>query len=269
MGHEAHYNSDGKLYIRKSMIEDFNFCPHRFHLTWNEGVTRSPNQPMLIGTRFHDFAYKFFDYCDTVPPHQWEDMIPEEFIADEVKMARWFLNYERDRFQRLSEQGREDEWKPIKRELNMFSEDLILEGTADRIDWWDKKKNEVSIIEYKTGTSFNKDSVTRQLAFYTLLWNDAVGLGRVVRMIYINPRLEVSKVIKIEPWFIDQAIKHIAKLRKAIRENDFPRICSEVKYAWCHVCSPTECGAYKIHDDSTFESFTADTSDEKFIDIYG
>jgi len=223
---------------------------------------------MLIGTRFHDFANLFFDYCDNIPLHRWEEMIPEEFIEDEKQMARWFINYERSRYQRLAEDGRADEWRPIKRELRMFSEDLVLEGTVDRIDWWNKEKGEISIVEYKTGTSFNKDSITRQLAFYTLLWNESIGLGRVVRMTYINPRLGVSKDIKIEPWFMDQSIKHIMKLRKAIREESFPRLCSDVKFAWCRMCSPSECGIFKVDDDMSFEHY-APRVEEKFVDIYG
>jgi len=86
-------------------------------------------------------------------------------------------------------------------------------------------------------------------------------------MIYINPKLEIVKTFAIEPWSIDQSIRRIIKLRRAIRENDFPRLCSDVKYAMCHMCTPSECGLFKVDDNLPFEHYAPRVS-ERFVDIY-
>lgn len=269
MGHEAHFNSEGKLYLRKSMIEEYGFCPYRFWKTWFNNETRETNQAMLIGTRFHDFAYKFFDHCDAYPMERWDEMIPPEFIEVERDMATWFVNYERDRRQKLIQEGRSDEWRPMARELHMKSDVLLLEGTVDRVDWWDKSKDELSIVEYKTGKSFNLESIEKQLAFYSILWSATVGRGSIVKMIYINPRLQVVRIISLDKWHIDRIMVEVSKVRKAINEKNFPPKCSEVKYAMCQMCEPDECGLFKIEDRQPFKNFVITREKtERFIDIY-
>lgn len=267
MGHEALYNSDGKLYLRKSMLEEFGFCPYRFKKVWIDGEVKIPNQVMLVGTRFHDFAQMFFDYCHALPPHRWGEMVPKEFTVYERNMAMWFVNNERARYQRLVATGREDEWRPIQRELYMQSDELLLAGTIDRVDWWDKSKNQVCVVEYKTGGKFNRESIIKQLIFYMLLWDKTIGLGQVVMLRYVNPRLGIDQPIAIERWYMDSVFKEISKVRKAIAENVFPKKCSEIKYSMCKGCTPEECGVFQEDDGKKFSDYIV-RRDEKFSDIY-
>jgi CRISPR/Cas system-associated exonuclease Cas4 (RecB family) len=267
MGYEAHYDKDGKIFLRKSMIEEFNFCPAKFNKVWNLGQQTVARQIMLVGTRFHDFAEKFFDYCDVLPSDRWNEFIPVEFTKIEVEMATWFMETEKERLYSLTREGREDEWRPMQKELRMIHEGLRLEGTCDRIDWYDRSKDEVCVVEYKTGGSFNEESVIRQLAFYSMLWEETVGLGKVAKLLYINPRLRVRKYLTMERWHMDQMLKGISTVRKAIKNGDFPHKCSEVKYAMCHACTPDESGVFKVNDTQKF-SVLAPYKYERFEEIF-
>lgn len=241
MGFEAHYNKDGIMFIRKSMIEDFTFCPYRFKKTWIDNMTKRANQVMIVGTRFHDFANTFFDYCGAYPPEYWEHFVPKEFIREEREMALWFIKYERERFERFAAEGKSSQWFPVMRELRMKSEALFLEGTCDRIDWYNQDKEQVIIVEYKTGRSMNDQSLTRQLAFYSMLWQDTMGQsGEVALLRVLNPRLGLVKDYKVDNWMTDRVMKDVVALRNAIRENKFAIKCSEIKCAMCKACSPQE-----------------------------
>ena len=269
MGFEAHYNKDGVLFIRKSMIEDYTFCPYRFKKTWIDNLTKRANQIMIIGTRFHDFANTFFDYCGAYPPEYWDHFLPKEFIEEERKMALWFINYERERLAKLTAEDKADHWQPVMREVRMKSEALFLEGTCDRIDWYNRDKEQVTIVEYKTGNSINDISLTRQLAFYSMLWQDTMGQsGEVALLRVIAPRIGVVKEYKVDNWQTDRVMKDVVALRKAIRENKFPAKCSDIKCAMCKTCSPIEAGVsagdivrYADHVDPKDPNF-------KFSDIY-
>jgi hypothetical protein len=267
MGFEAHYNKDGILLIRKSMIEDFTFCPYRFKKTWIDNIAKRPNQIMLIGTRFHDFANTFFDYCGAYPPEYWDHYVPKEFIEEEQAMALWFINYERDRLEKLELEGKKDLWFPLMREHKMKSEALYLEGTCDRIDWYNRDKEQVIIVEYKTGKSINDVLATRQLAFYSILWQDTMGSGEVAGLRVINPRMQIIKDYRVDNWQTNRVMRDIVTLRDAIRNNKFPAKCSEIKLAMCRACSPIEAGVSK-GDIVRFTDHVDKDRDFHFTDIY-
>jgi len=247
MGAEVHYHN-GRIIIRKSMIEDFSICPYKFKKVWLDREIKHANQVMLAGTRFHDFAERFFDYALAVDPDDWEYFIHPDFVPFEVEQLLWFINRERNRYYNLEAQGRLDEFMPVMREAKLQSETYLLESTVDRIDWYDKKKGELSIVEYKTGGKINDHSLTRQLAFYTLIWQDMLEFGKVVNLQLVNPRLGVVKDYPMNERLIDRVLNDIMKLRKAIKEVSFPRKCSEFIYPYCVMCSPDECGIWKESD---------------------
>jgi hypothetical protein len=255
MAHEATYSDNGVLNVRKSMLEDYGFCPLKFKRIWLDGIQRTPNQSMLMGTRFHDFAQRFFEYHCVLPPEQWERFVPKEFILEEADMAKWFVSNERARYLELKQQDRLDEFPPILREARLCSSKLFLEGTVDRVDWLSKSKGLAIAIEYKTGKSINVESITKQLAMYALMYHDMKLPGDIVGLRLINPRLQVVKDYKLERWYTDKVLKSIVKLRTAIREKQFPALCSDVKFAYCHMCTPEEAG---IIDEESVKSF-ADT----------
>lgn len=252
MGAEVHF-VNGKMMIRKSMIEDFSICPYKFKRVWIEHEVKKPNQVMAVGTRFHDFANQFFDFAGAVDPDEWEYFIHPDFKPMEVDMLLWFINRERNRYYNLEAQDRLDEWMPLFREQKLESHTYYLESTVDRIDWWDKKNGELCIVEYKTGGKVNDTSLVRQLAFYTLAWEDMIGYGKVVNLQLVNPKLGVVRDYKLHDRMLDRVMQDVMKLRKALREQNFPRKCNEIIYPYCMMCSPDECGIWKESD--TISSF--------------
>jgi CRISPR/Cas system-associated exonuclease Cas4 (RecB family) len=269
MSHGPTYAPNGVLKIRKSMLEDFGFCPHRFKKVWQDGVERKPNQAMLMGTRFHDFAQTFFEYALVVDPLKWDGFIPKEFIPEEVAMASWFINNERERYFALKAEGRILEFLPILREFKLNSEKLYLEGTVDRVDWLSKEKGLAIAVEYKTGKSINHESITKQLAMYALMYHDMRLDGEIVGLRLINPRLGVVKDYKLERWHTDKVLKDIVKLRDALRNKDFPAKCSDVKYAFCRMCTPEESGIKDGFDDAPMNNdVDPNRLNFRFTDVY-
>lgn len=232
------------FYIRKSAIEDYKFCPMRFRKTWIEGIERQANQAMLMGTRFHEFAKLFFTYTTGVDPDSWEELIPEEFNETERSMALWFVQYERQRLLELTVDGKSEDWQPILLEVGMKDDILGLAGTMDRADWIDKGLKTIRLVEYKTGKKINDDSIIRQLAFYTILWESTMHLGTIMEYRIINPRAQVVKDYKVHSYQMDRVLKDIVAIRAAMRENQYLAKCSNVKLSMCRMCTPEECGAY-------------------------
>lgn len=233
--------------IRKSMMEDFEFCPMRFKKTWlvDKAVNRDA-YIMRVGTRFHEFAERFFNYCDVIDIDDWEIMIPVQFSPSEVKMAQWFVAMERRRYKQYNDEGRIDEWRPIAREIQIKYDVLSICGTIDRVDWYNRNNGEVAIIEYKTGFSFYKPTLLRQLAFYTILWEQAFNMGKVVKLIVINPRLQKIEEYDVTPRIVNSILKKLIKLRNMIRADDnWPRKCWIKKFIMCRLCTVDESGLYK------------------------
>ena len=267
MGHEAHWSEDGELYIRKSMIESFLLCPRKFYLEWIEERKQHANLMMLQGTRFHEFAYKFFDIADAVDVDEWECMIPGEFNDHEKRMARWFIQYERQRLHECMVKGKEDEWRPFMREHRMVDDERHLESTFDRIDWWDKEKRELIIVEYKTGSKINEASVKRQLAFYIFLWYSTGCVGKITMMRVINPNIGEVRDFEVEERDVKKTLNNVLKIRDAIALDDFPPKCSEAKFAMCKMCGLDDSELY--HKDrmmSRFADMIVETT--RFVDAY-
>ena len=268
MGHEVHWSEDGELYIRKSMIESFLMCPRKFYLEWLKGIQRLANMMMLQGTRFHEFAQRFFEFADSIDMNDWECMIPDEFNDHERRMALWFINYERGRLHDLILAGREDEWMPLLREHRMVDDEWYLESTLDRVDWHDRKNGELIIVEYKTGNKINEASVKRQIAFYTVLWYKTGSVGKVVGMRVINHNIGEVREFEVEEKDLRKVMKDVMKIRDAMLLKEFPAKCSEAKMAMCRLCSMEESGLYE--KDITIGRFADMIVDSmRFVDVYG
>jgi len=227
-------------YIRKSMLESYDFCPQQFFKQWILGRSNGVNQKMLIGTRFHEWAEKFFDYAGVINPADWDQLITEEFNDEEQVMIKWFIEYQRTRWNQLESQDRLDEFTPIYRELFMICDAVRIKSTLDGAEWVDKRADTIRLIEYKTGGKLNEESVFRQLAFYACLWIMSGNPGSVVTLRLINPRLQ--KVVDC-PFTLDMqvaAMTRVVKLRNAIDQSKFPYKCSDGKFAACKMCELSE-----------------------------
>jgi CRISPR/Cas system-associated exonuclease Cas4 (RecB family) len=238
MAEELKYSPEGRLYIRKSMLETYKFCPMKFKREYLDGNRSTANYQMLVGTRFHEFAEWFFDIYQGIDPDRWHELVPDCFTPPEQEWARWFIQEETKRYQKDP-----DIFMPVMREMKIIDDDLCLSGTFDRIDRLDKDDT-LAIVEYKTGKSYNEEAITRQLAFYKLLWDNNIKKGTIKYMRYINPRLEMYKLIPIKSNAVDRVLLDIATMRKSIRENTFKYSCSPVKHIICHLCDLDECKVF-------------------------
>ncbi len=260
MGHELRWSGDIP-WLRKSCLEDYSWCPWKFKHVWIDGVVQAPNRAMVVGTRFHDFAERFFDVCESVEPEHWEDLVPVDVLMpDEVEMWTWFVENERNRLYMLMDADRLEDFHPIAREFKMENLELHLESTCDRADWECKKLGIVSLIEYKTGEKVNDKSLLRQLAFYSLLWKETLGIGSVNVLKLINPRLKVCKEYELTTGAIKDVEKMIREMRECIELGLYPRLCTENKFPYCRVCTPSDSNAFRFKDvpitevdDVTFE----------------
>lgn len=242
MGNEIKLTPDGKIYLRKSMIESFNFCPMQFRKSWIEGISQETNYKMIVGTRFHEFAYWFFDVCQAFPPEQWVELVPNVFTPFEQDMARWWIEQEHKRYIELDSDY--EVFMPVQREIKLEDDSIAITGTCDRLDWIDKDAGIMAITEYKTGGSYDEASIIRQLAFYKLIWDNTIKLGDIKYLRYINPRRQDYKLIPMPSNVADIVYLNISKVRKAIREDILPYKCSAAKHPICNLCDAEECGAY-------------------------
>lgn len=239
MPEDLMYTSDGRLIIRKSMLETFMFCPMKFRKEYIEGIPSTSHPYMMsMGTRFHEFANWFFDICDGIDPDRWIELVPNKFTVEEREMANWFIEREYLRYNDDPEL-----FMPVMRETKIIDETLGLMGTFDRIDKIDGDGH-LAIVEYKTGKSFNKKSIMRQLAFYKLLWDNNMKYGTITHARYINPRIQMYEIIPFTQNDTDRLLADISSMREAIREDKFKLLCSPVKYTICHMCDIDECGVY-------------------------
>jgi len=227
------------IYVRKSMMETYIRCPYMCRLQFVEGQEeRSSSQFAALGTRFHEFANAFFAMASETHPDRWESLIPKSMNTEERKWARNFVRFERRRWQSLARVGRLDEWFPVARELHLTSEKLRIEGTIDRVDWYDRRQQLVVLVEYKCTLSMDYTSLRRQLHFYKLLYENAdqPTIGRVVGIACINPRLD-------EVWFEyvnrrseQNVLKWLNRIFQSIERDGWPKtknpyVCMFCDYA--------------------------------------
>jgi hypothetical protein len=232
------YNEAGKLYIRKSMLESFKFCPTQFKKTYLDSRGDFTNYILQVGTRFHEFAYWFFDHYDGFDVEEWTEFVPTAFTPREQEMAYWWITQEQKRYNHDPEL-----FMPLKREMHIMDDTLCLMGTFDRIDYVDDKDT-LAIVEYKTSKSFDREGIERQLSFYKLIWDSSINNGNIKYMRYINPRIEMYELIPINTHMTDKCLMDVASLRKAIRDNTFAKKCSPAKHMVCSLCDIDECGVY-------------------------
>lgn len=246
MGHELRWSGDTP-WIRKSCLEDWFWCPWKFKHVWIDENYAEPNRAMVVGTRFHEFAEIFFDYCGAIAVEDWIECVPVDTLQpDEVEMWCWFVEMEQQRYWQLLDAGRIEEFQPIFREFKMENPERYLESTCDRADWECKQLGMVSLIEYKTGEKINKRSLERQLAFYSILWTDTLGIGDVTSLKLINPRMKVVQEIELKQKVVAKVLDTINLMRWAIEHNEYNRRCTQNMYPYCRVCTPQESGAFRV-----------------------
>lgn len=219
-------------FISKSRISSYRFCPQQFKKNYIDGIRGNGNYSTTTGTRFHEFAEKFFDYAHIVPREKWEEVfIHPCFCPYEVRMLEFFIEYERERLALLEYDY--ERWMPIARELRVVNEEYQIRGIIDRID---RCGDKIMLVEYKTSKSINKPSLQREFGFYKLLLKDHPIYGQydLAQCCVINPR--VKAVEFMNPSRITTIERDISKLNVALRTSIFEPACTDAKYFMCKLC---------------------------------
>lgn len=232
--------------IRKSMLEQYVRCSYAFKLKFVDGRVDENELPTGqyagLGTRFHEWAHVFFQFACTVDPLQWEQLIPKEFSALEKQWARWFIQFEWRRWWLLKQAGRLDEWQPVYKELTLESTKYGITGTIDRVDWKDKSKNEVVLIEYKTTLGMDYTSLRRQLHFYKLLYENAdeVTIGKVTGIACINPRLRKVWYEDVNANSMRAVERWLNRIKLSLETGQFKPTNNQYVCMWCDVADVCE-----------------------------
>jgi len=261
-------------YTSKSRCSTFKFCPYQYKKVYVDGE-RSSGYALTLGTRLHHWLEIFYDYCHLVKPEEWaEKFITSPYADFEKMMMNNFINDEIVRFYRLN--GDLKLFVPRAREIKIVDPVNKIRGIIDRItddplvieDYkefllekfksGDIKKAEAKILtsiidgslkeiicveEYKSSKKIDEDDLGFEFGFYQLLlqalpeYKDKFMIGRL-----INPRLNVRMFIPIMGK--TYVLKRIAKLREAVKNNEFRPNCNRYKFAFCRKCSLEECGLY-------------------------
>lgn len=217
--------------IRKSVFEAYVRCPRMAWYMLNDPRSdeeHEHSQASAIGSRFHEFAFKFFE-------HPWT--IPGEFRGIEREMAERFVRFEMRRYKHLEREGRIHEWVPLEREVYLRDEDVWgIEGHIDRVDWYDAEKKQVSIVEYKTTSRLDETKIRRELSFYVLLWRQ-VRPEEVVQICCYNPRIDEVFVEDVKEKSVRNVERWLGKIRASELSGEWPRKFNEVG---CYFCEYNE-----------------------------
>jgi len=242
--------------LSKSKISAYGFCPYQFALRYLKGIKSEPSFKMVIGTRFHHFAEKFFDGIKEV--EDWTKLIHEDYSPFEKDMLSWFISMEYARFDIFK--NNPEQYQPFIREVDIYNNDVRVHGFVDRVDYiipelipymegevsptairkivkhLDAGKPVLCPVEYKTGDSFNANSMKHELSIYKqCLQGDPrykdyfVGCG-----CYINPKLKKIQYLVLERDETTRA--KVDAVYKHIQNRVFPRVCTPGKYEACRLC---------------------------------
>lgn len=226
-------------YISKSRLSTYAFCPLQYRKKYiDKVIPQVANYAVTVGSRFHNFAERFFEVAPDYPPEMWSDFIHEDFTPNEKQMLQWFINQERERLDLYD--GDFDLWMPQVREGKFINHEHGLRGIVDRIDVLD---DTFIIVEYKTSKSIYKPSLQGEFGFYVLLLQAYEQYkGKKFVGCVVNPRL--GEIQFMSPSRETTILKRIDTLKKSIELDRFPPTCMESKMAYCGACSIEEAGLY-------------------------
>lgn len=225
--------------VSKTMLETYAFCPRQFYTRYPLGIKSEPNHAMTLGTRFHDFAERFFDFAEIIPITEWESMIPVEFDDLERSFAKWFIRLESARYCNLILEDKYDLFMPYLREEHLVDDKLHIHGYVDRVDWIDKDKRTVRIIEYKTGKKNDDKSIRRQLSFYDHILKRNYNVTAKEYQV-INPRMQIDLIYKPHGSTTKAMLNLVDEVWDSIIMGEYEYKCSYGKWMACNCCNICE-----------------------------
>lgn len=193
---------------------------------------------MAIGTRFHNFAENFFVGCVELEPEEWGNLVDDSLDEEEQEMQWFFIEEEVKRYRELENQDALDLYYPLATEKVLESKTLKLKGYIDRVDWINKDKKELCLVEYKTGRKYSPPDVKRELSLYKMLWDETNSdLGTINKFLIINPRAKRYEYFKVDGRNMRAAETAIINVRRALDKNEFPKANNLFKCNICKLCA--------------------------------
>ncbi len=240
-----------KLNLNVTGLNTYLKCPYKFKINNILKTPRAKSSYMAFGTAIHEALEKFFQMF------KLRKKIPKKsFLISEFKktLEREILN-EKD-FKLLLKKGTlvlneyyENNYdtfaEPIYTEYTfggkkVYLKDIPLSGKVDKIEWVNKLKRTVKVVDYKTGspktrreiegkTKNSDGDLIRQIYFYKLLSDlDITFNYNVVKgefdFVESKPGKRAKKVDFVySKDKIDELKELIIKTAKNIRDHIFPR----------------------------------------------
>jgi len=224
----------------------YKHCPKQFEFFYNSGdyynygESKGASPALIRGTAFHKGCDKFFNgfdvnYCKDLNSKQIGEYMShhiQETNDDEINTwFSFFLEYEQRRFEQLREENKLQYYLPAAKELEISMPDLIdRTGHVDRID--QISEDELMIVEYKTGKSYDMDkpdrvtSMNAEIGFYVTILQgiNKFPKQKIIKWCVINPTLEkvwINSISKVTLTSVDKNYKSLVE--KLVNKEPFEK----------------------------------------------
>jgi len=243
------------MWLSKTRIFDYEFCPKRFEYKYIEKVpSRGDVAREVMGRNFHLFFEAFFSevdihngmnalecmeeirraalYVASPMSGDLESYIDFQWTTakDYYHIIQTFIDAESARAAILQPDMLNEFYYPVALEARFKIPELKFEGIIDRIDL-DPTMN-YTVIDYKTGAvKKNVSKIRKELCWYKL-GAEALGYKPVTYGSMFFPRHNYVFLERIKPISVTYAIRTIKSVADKIEEGKFPPRIGR----WCEDC---------------------------------
>lgn len=212
--------------IHKSTIQDFALCPKRTKSIWIDGLRLDAPAVAKIGLSFHKMVPEWFNTIT------WEEIKARHTLSDirqyfkncfpivhhvMVPLIYNFVEFELLRYTQC--RNSPDLFFPLEQEY--YIETPNFAGTIDAIFKVDDQFN--CVHEWKTGRSFYKTSLRRELGFYCIIGNATKYKGTLKYISVYNSNLDRYMFETLSGRTVSSIRRWIEKFNKARKTNVWPR----------------------------------------------
>lgn len=268
-------NGGGVMHrVRKSLFMTFRKCPqqgvymNRDRDNESYGTINMEVPALAKGQIFHHAAEDFWTGMPGVEElNKYNELELKEVFDkrmpitehEELKVwFEWYVNYEVARWWKLKGKGLLEYFHPFKMEIAMEAEinGLIRTGHADRIDRIGD--DELIVVEYKTGKSYDPDNsvaisnLRSELYWYKSVMEEMEEFKgyKITGWRLINPtvgKIAQGKFVMQTKYAVD---KQADKILKLLNGEEEPKLKVGMHCQWCDWME--ECMAYKDKDHEIF-----------------
>lgn len=185
------HNLITNLKLSVTALNTYLKCPYKFKINNILRTPRAKPSYLAFGTAIHkalEIFFKNFQKTHRVPSKQllikkFELALEKELLSE--KDYKTLLGRGRKVLEEYYKINKDQFREPLYTEYSfgfrkVYLGDIPLSGKIDRIDWLDKDKKEVKVVDYKTGTpksrgeiegktKYSEGDLYRQILFYKLL----------------------------------------------------------------------------------------------------